>query len=137
MTTELAGLHARTVLHDAHPAFFVHVNQDTDSAGDSANSDTMVWAVVQATINKDRRVFAKIQFSQLATKAKRVEGLVESDVETVAGGWMKITPKVALNSGEYALMPIPKAANTFSAVVYDFTLDPEAPNANDAVLPAQ
>ena len=136
MTTELPGLHARTVLHDARPAFFIHVNADPDPGGDSAESNTSVWALVQAQAGKDRRVFAKIQFTQLTGHAKRAEGLVDTETETVPGGWLKITPKSALAPGEYAITPILKVANTFSSVVYDFTLDPGGAEAPDAVVAA-
>lgn len=133
MTTELPGLHARTALHDARPTFYVHVEEEPDASGDSASSDTAVWALVQASVDKDRRIFAKIQFTQLTGHAKRADGLVVTDSERVAGGWIKITPKAALAPGEYAITPIFKTPNTFSAVVFDFSLDAAAPNAVDAI----
>lgn len=134
MTTELPGLHARTPLHDSRPAFYVHVEVDPDSGGDSPNSDTSVWAIVQASINKDRRIFAKIQFTQITGHAKRAEGLIDTDTETLPGGWLKVTPKSPLAPGEYAITPVLKTPNTFSSVVFDFTLDPAAPNAADAIM---
>jgi hypothetical protein len=136
LTTELSGTRARTALHDARPSFYIHLNQDTDRAGDTQASDTMVWALVRANVSKDRRVFAKVQFTQLTGNARRVEGVVDTDTETLAGGWMKITPTQPLEPGEYAVMPIPKTPNTFASVVYDFTLDPAARNAPDAVVAA-
>jgi len=41
-------------------------------------------------------------------------------------------PKDRLPEGEYALQPVPKVANTFSTVVYDFTIDHRAPNSPEA-----
>ena len=134
MTVELAGLHARTVLHDARPTFFVHLMEDTDSAGDTANSDTAVWALVRANGSGDRRVFAKIQFTQLTGHAKRADGLIETATERLSGGWLKITPAAGLAPGEYAISPVPRTPNTFASVIFDFTLDPAAPNAVDAIV---
>jgi hypothetical protein len=134
MTTEVSGLHARTAIHDTKPSFYVHVSDDADSAGDSPNSNTASWGLVRANIDKDRRVFSKVLFTQLTGNAKRIEGLIDVDTETISGGWLKMTPKNELAPGEYALMPILKAANTFSTVVFDFSLDATAPNAVDAVV---
>jgi hypothetical protein len=136
-TTELTGSHARVTLHDPKPAFYVHVDVDPDSAGDSAKSDTAVWGLVQATVAKDRRIFARIQFTQITGHAKRADGQIDTDTETLSGGWLKIVPKAPLTPGEYAITPIPKTPNSFSTVVFDFTLDPTAPNATEAIFPNQ
>jgi hypothetical protein len=135
MTTELAGLHARTVLHAMQPSIYVHSINDPEPGGESAASNTMVWAIVRATVTKDRRVFAKVQFTQLTGNARRTDGLLETTAETLPGGWIKLTPKAALEPGEYAVTPIMRTQNTFSIVIYDFTLDPNGANAEDAVLP--
>jgi hypothetical protein len=135
MTTELPGPHARTVLHDPRPSFFVHLLEDPDTSGDSADSNTAVWALVAATATKDHRVFAKVQFTQLTGHAKRAQGQVDTHTESLGSGWVKITPDAPLAPGEYAVMPVPRAANTFAAVVFDFTLDPAGPNSPEAVLP--
>ncbi len=110
MTVEVAGVHARTVLHDGTPSFFVHVMQDPDAGGDTANSETTVFAIVRATPDKERRVFAQVRFTQLTGNAKRNDGMVESTTETLPGGWLKLTPKTPLAAGEYALNPIPESA---------------------------
>ncbi|CAN5582348.1 hypothetical protein BH10ACI4_BH10ACI4_08580 [soil metagenome] len=133
MTVELAGLHARTTVHATQPSIYLHKNGDSDPGGESAASDTMVWAVVRATVTKDRRIFAKVQFTQLTGNARRSDGVVDTTLETLPGGWLKLTPKTALEPGEYAVTPILKNQNTFSTVVYDFTLDPNGANASDAV----
>ena len=137
MTTELAGLHARTILHAAQPAIYVHGVDDSDPGGDSAASNTMAWSIVRAVMTKDRRVFAKVQFTLLTRNAKRTDGLVEVMSETLPGGWIKLTPKSMLEPGEYAVTPVMKTANTFSTVIYDFTLDPNGANVTDAILPTE
>lgn len=130
MTTEVEGTHARVALHTGKPSFYVHVNSDPDGDPTSAFDH---WAIVRAVVKKDHRVISQVSFTQLTGKAKRDDSQVEATAETLPGGWLKITPVDPLAPGEYALVPITRVANTFSTVVYDFTIDPNAPNAPDAV----
>lgn len=127
-TTEISGAHARVALHTDEPAFYVHVMNDP--GGDSPDTS---WAIVRAVVKKDRRVFSQIRFTQLTDNAKRSDSQVEATIESLPDGWLKITPSAPLAPGEYALMPIPKAQNAFSTFVFDFSLDPNGPNASDAL----
>lgn len=131
LTVEVPGSHARTVLHDATPSFYVHTLDDPDGGG----GDTTVFAIVQALPDKDRRVFAQVRFTQLTGNAKRKDGIIDTTTERLPGGWLKLTPAAPLVPGEYALNPIPKAQNAFSTVVFDFAIDPSAPDSGDAVHP--
>lgn len=133
-TIELAGEHARTVLHDAMPAIFVHTLVDPDGApaGPTGGAE---FAIVKAFANKDKRVFSEIRHTQLTGNAKRKDGAVETRSEALGDGWVKITPVTALPPGEYGFMPLPKNQNTFSTVVFDFAITPDGPNATDAVMP--
>jgi hypothetical protein len=131
MTTEVSGAHARVALHSDKPVFYVHIMDDP--GGDSSDPATPSWAIVRATINKDRRILAQVNFTQLTGNAKRNDSQVNATIEKLTNGWFKIVPKDPLAPGEYALQPVPKAANTFSTVVFDFTIDSKAPNAPDAL----
>ena len=137
MTTELAGAHARTVLHDPGLAIFLH-RQPDDPGGETAESETVTWALVRAVPAKShdeaRRVFAQVRFTQLTGNAKRNDGVVETTTAKLSSGWLKLTPTAKLEPGEYAVTPVPHTQNVFSTVIYDFTLDPAGPNASDAVL---
>ena len=125
-TIELAGEHARTVLHDQTPALFLHTLLDPDGAE---------FAIVKAVANKDKRVFSEIRHTQLTGNAKRKDGAVETRREALGDGWIKITPVAALPPGEYGFLPLPKNQNTFSTMIFDFAIAPDAPNAGDAVMP--
>ncbi|MCU1248146.1 MAG: hypothetical protein JWQ49_1175 [Edaphobacter sp.] len=131
VTTEVNGAHARVALHSDKPVFYVHIMDDP--GGDSSDPATPGWAIVRATINKDRRILAQVNFTQLTGNAKRNDSQVDAAIEMLGDGWFKIVPKDPLSPGEYALQPVPKAANTFSTVVFDFTIDSKAPNAPDAL----
>lgn len=130
MTTELNGAHARVSLHTDKPVFYVHVMDDP--GGDSSDVSAH-WAIVRATVKKDHRVLAQIKFTQLTGNAKRSDSQVDANIEKLADGWLKITPTNPLSPGEYVLQPIPKGQNTFSSVVFDFSIDPKGPNAPDAL----
>jgi len=129
MTTEVSAAHARVALHTDKPIFYVHVVDDPD--GDSSNAPS--WAIVRAVIKNDRRILAQVNFTQLTGNAKRNDSQVDTSIENLADGWFKLVPKEPLTTGEYALQPVPKAANAFSTVVFDFTIDAKAPNAPDAL----
>jgi hypothetical protein len=78
-------------------------------------------------------VFAQVRFTQLTGNAKRDDHAIDSTIERLPGGWLKLTPKTELAPGEYAFAPIPKAQNAISTVLFDFAIDPKAANATDAV----
>jgi hypothetical protein len=131
MTTEIAGAHARVALHSDKPVFYVHLMEDDDSAS-STDAVLGPWALVRAKVDKDRRVLSQVNFTQLTGNAKRTDSQVDVTIEKLPEGWLKLTPKGPLAPGEYALQPVPKVANTFSVVVFDFTIDPDAPNSAEA-----
>lgn len=130
MTTEVNGSHARLALHTDKPVFYVQVMDDPD--GDSSSAFAH-WAIVSAIVKKDRRILAQVNFTQLTGNAKRSDSQVDVTIEKLADGWLKITPVNPMTPGEYALQPVTKVANTFSTVIFDFTIDPKAPNAPDAL----
>jgi hypothetical protein len=137
MTTELSTPHARTQLHSTVPVFYLQYQQDSDNSGDSAKSATLTWAIVAATSVKDHRIFAATRYTQLTGNAKRQDGVIDAEVVDLSGGWYKITPKKALDQGEYAITPIFKGQNLFAAVIYDFGIDPSAANPKDTVVASQ
>jgi hypothetical protein len=129
MTVEVEGAHARSVVHDAKPTFYLHMLQDP---GDTGPED--VYAIIRALPEKDRRIFAQVRFTQMTGNAKRDDGIVETVTEHLPNGWLRLTPKDALTPGEYAVSPIMRTQNAFPTMIYDFMLDPSAPNATDALL---
>jgi hypothetical protein len=131
MTTEIEGAHARVALHSDKPVFYVHLMEE-DSSADSSENLFGPWALVRAKIDKDHQVLSQVKFTQLTGNAKRTASQVDVEIEKLPDGWLKLTPKEPLAPGEYDLQPVPRVANTFSVVVFDFTLDPKAPNSPEA-----
>ncbi len=136
LTVELAGLTARSVVHTGTPVFYLYhpVNPDPAPGEDTGLQPT--WVLSRANLTKDHRVFAKIQFTQLTGNAHRNDGVVEAKVDDLGDGWLRITPAQPLDPGQYAIMPVFKTQNVFATSVFDFSVDPKAPNDEDAVTPA-
>jgi len=83
-------------------------------------------------VNNGHRILSQVRFTQLTGNAKRSDDQIDATVEKLPDGWLKITPKVPLIPGEYAILPVPRIAGHFSTVVFDFTVDPKAPNSSEA-----
>jgi hypothetical protein len=133
-STELPGVRARTVLHDSHPSFYLHVTPSDDDEGNPSSQLRIVgWAIIKGRVGRTNREFQEVRITVLTNHAQRSNPAVEVEVVQLAGGWLRLTPKTALESGEYAIAPLFKSEKYFSAVLFDFSLDPAGPNAGDAV----
>jgi hypothetical protein len=130
LTVEVEGEHARSIIHDVKPVFYLHLLQDP---GDTGPED--VYTILRGMPTKDHRIFAQIRFSQIGGDTKREDGLVETITEHLPDGWLKLTPKEPLIPGEYAVSPVMRSQNAFPTMIYDFTLDPAGPNGTDTVKP--
>ncbi len=54
--------------------------------------------------------------------------------ETLPDGWLRLSPRTPLKTGEYVLMPVQRQLKPGVLVVYDFAVDPTAAMAKDAVF---
>ncbi len=134
MTWELRGPSAVVRLHDATPAiFFLSVYDSRDAADPAATWGNL--AVVRLQVRDGKRVVGTTAFTQLTAKAKRTEEQIEAVTEKVGNsGWYKIFPKQPLSPGEYAFVRLPKQANLLGVSIFDFAIDPGAPQNSNAVL---
>jgi hypothetical protein len=135
LTTELDGMHSRTQLHGTTPVLYLLRESDQDPGGEGKDADIHTFAIVRARPVKNKRVVDSLSYTQLTGNAKRHEDFIEANTTEMPGGWIRIEPKAPMDEGEYCLLPIPKANGTYSNVVYDFGIDPAAPNEKDAILP--
>ena len=69
VSLEIPGVHARTQLRDATPAFILPPLQSDDEA--AGNSEFQHWAIVPAQIVKDHRITQQIYFQPITNKAER------------------------------------------------------------------
>lgn len=136
ITTELPGPHARTVVHDPRPAFYLRSKPVPDDDGNPKADAAMTgWAIVHGVAQQKKRVFQEVRITQLTNHGERKDSAVDSTQLQLPGDWIKITPKEPLEPGEYAIVPLFRGQKFMTAVLFDFTVDPAAPSAGDAVLP--
>lgn len=150
---QMQGVHAAVQMHVSKPVFYVSVqgqpatapadafvvnanippNQKPGMAGGSAHSRFVIVRVVRQ--GTSRVIFAE----QLRdTGRPNASGDLTLTRETLlpGGDWMKVTPLNDLLPGEYALVELlaPKAVNRD---VWDFGVNPQAPENQQARLPVQ
>ena len=132
-TWEVPGPAALVRLHDATPAiFFVSVYGSEDAADPEAKWGDL--ALVRLQVRDGSRVVSKTAFTQITGKAKRSEEQVETVIEKVGShGWYKILPKQPLPPGEYAFVRLPKQAYLLGANIFDFAIDPGAPQNTNVI----
>ena len=129
----LAGPHARTVLRSAVLTLFVHTNDRTENTGDAGRGNPTGWALVSATASEGNRMLPHVRFDQITQGTACTAPLVCLKAESLPGGWLRLTPQTPLSPGDYALVPVPRQSRPGVVVLYDFTVDPAAPLARDAV----
>lgn len=129
-TVEIQGAKAVTRLHEQSIHVYVrNLLQTDDAAAEASHEDTIVrWAIVKAKVKKDRRVVSTIEFTYFTGKPSRSEGVVETTTTQLPKtNWFEIRPKRPLEPGEYALVLLPQRQDLFTATIFDFAIDPNAP----------
>jgi hypothetical protein len=135
-TWEIPGPAALVRLHDATPAIFFVMDYGSEDAADpTAAAKWGNFALVRLRVSDGKRVVSTTAFTQFTAKAKRSEEQVETLIQKVGNrGWYKILPKQPLMPGEYAFVRLPKQATMLGGSIFDFAIDPEAPQNTNVVL---
>jgi hypothetical protein len=123
-TIELPGLNARMQSHVADPVIYVAL----DSGGDSSAAYTTAndhFRIVRCEEKKDKRVVGVINIA-IYGKVNQNAAYIETNVEPLAGNWVKITPAKPLPAGEYALVEL-LGKQGINTAVWDFGVNPSAP----------
>jgi hypothetical protein len=130
-TIEFKGEAAQVRVHDAAPQFFLR----GVSGSDNGRSDLVV---VRLSIEGERRTATKDAMAQLKQQEKHgdsqysdVIGIKQQRVGTT--DWYRLSPRQVLTPGEYALVPLPSSPGFAEGEIFDFAIDPEAPE-NSAPL---
>jgi hypothetical protein len=126
---EFKGEAARVRVHDAAPQFFLR----GVSGSDNGRSDLVV---VRLNIEGQRRTVTKDAMAQLKQREKHgdsqypdVIGIKQQRVGTT--DWYRISLQQVLTPGEYALVPLPSSPGFAEGEIFDFAIDPEAPENAD------
>lgn len=134
-TIELNGATSVIRLHDHSPTIFLRgLAEDEAEAESNDGGGQSELALIRLESKPDRRIAATIAFTQITSKAVRSEEIIDVVTEQLPGtNWSKIKPREPLPAGEYGLMKLPKGQNLFGSVVYDFAIDPAAPEVHDSM----
>jgi hypothetical protein len=134
-TIEFKGEAAQVRVHDAAPKFFLR----GVSGSDDGRSDLVV---VRLSIEGERRTVAKDAMAQLKQQEKHgdsqfndVIGIKQQRVGTT--DWYRLSPRQVLTPGEYALVPLPSSPGFAQGEIFDFAIDPEAPENADPLRSEQ
>lgn len=132
---EFKGEAAKIRVHDVAPEFF----QRGVSGSDDGRSELVV---VRLIIAGQRRAVAKDAMTQL----KQLEKHGDGDFPDVIGikrqrvgstDWYRLSPTQVLPPGEYALIPLPSSPGFADNEVFDFAIDPSAPENADPLRSEQ
>ena len=133
----LDGATSHTPLHSTEPAFFIHTSDRTENTGDSGRGTPTGWALLAAQVSGPMRTVARVKFSDVNAATVCTAPVLCTVAESLPDGWLRITPRDPLPLGEYVLLPVPRTATSQSPLVYDFSVDADAPPAKDTVAPGQ
>jgi hypothetical protein len=134
-TIEFKGEAAQVRVHDPSPVFFLR----GVSGSDDGRSDMVVVRVI---IEGQRREVTKDAMGQLKQQAKHADeeypDVIALKQQRVGStDWYRLSPKQVLTPGEYALIPLPTSPGFAEGEVFDFAIDPEAPENSDPLRSEQ
>jgi hypothetical protein len=132
---EFKGEAARVRVHDTAPQFFLR----GVSGSDNGRSDLVV---VRLNLEGQRREVPKDALAKMKEQARRGDaqspGLIGLKQERIGTtDWYRITAQQVLAPGEYALIPLPASPGFADGEVFDFAIDPDAPENSDPLRSEQ
>jgi hypothetical protein len=134
-TIEFKGEAATVRVHDAAPVFFLR----GVSGNDDGRSDLVI---VRLSIEGQRRAASKDAMAQFKQQTKHgdgqyadVIGFKQQRVGTT--DWYRLSPLKVLTPGEYALIPLPASPGFAEGEIFDFAMDPQAPENSDPLRSEQ
>jgi hypothetical protein len=122
-------------IHDPGAAFFLR----GVSGKDDGRSDLVI---VRMATENERREVTKDGMAQLKQRAKHEDGQYP-DVVNIrqqrigTTDWYRLSPLKALDPGEYVLVPLPSSPGFADGEMFDFAIDPEAPENRDPLRSEQ
>ena len=131
-TIELPGARAKIQSHTAIPGIYVNIDP-RDAAGGAAPAKGELaplpaaerFKIIHAEIKNGKRIAGGIKIAPYG-KVKADERFVPATVQELSGGWVKISPKDPLPTGEYAVAEM-LGKEGMNLYVWDFGVNPSAP----------
>jgi hypothetical protein len=133
-TIELSGLHAPVQSHVAEPVIYAGLGLEGDSKPRYSPEEIKDHLrLVRCESRKGNRVIGAIKIAVYG-KAEQNAAYLDTKIDVMPGGWVKLRPGSPLPAGEYALVELLEkdALNLF---VWDFGIDPAAPKNQDPYIP--
>jgi hypothetical protein len=145
---ELEGAHAGIQAHVEVPSLYINIDQGPDSPGDSHSSSGRSagqepqqpqqrqqarvpfdrFRIIRADIKNGKRILGGVK-RNVTGKVSQDQNVMKTTIESVKGGWLKVTPTESLPKGEYALIEMSQEG--MNLYVWDFGINATAPeNAN-------
>ena len=136
-SVELTGLHAFVQSHQTRPVIFVGPPPDDANASSDPGAKIAAahqpapeqspdrFRIVRAEVKKQVRVVGNVKIA-IYGKVSQEQKFVETKIEPLTGGWVKLRPVSDLAPGEYAVVEMlgKEGMNLF---VWDFGVNPNAP----------
>ncbi len=131
-TIELDGVRAKIQSHTGVPAIYVNIDSQ-DAAGGATGAKgeppplppAERFKIVRAEIKNGKRIAGAIKIAPYG-KVKADERFVAATVQELGGGWVKLSPRDPLASGEYAIAEM-LGKEGMNLYVWDFGVNPSAP----------
>lgn len=134
-TIEIPGPSSKIQVHAAIPTIYLNLDAseepDEPSKAPAAELPWDRFRIVRAQVKGDKRIVGAIKVAVYG-KSSQEQETVPTSAEQLKEGWVKITPKVPLAPGEYALAEM-LGKQGMNSYVWDFGVHPDAP-ANLAVI---
>lgn len=124
LTLDLPGARAIVRLPKGRARFYLRLYRGDMDEADLKMMDFDV-AIVHVETKKDHRVVINQKFNSLNghPSDRNVETVASNETDIAGGVWTEMSPDVALDAGEYALMLLPKDKRWLSDFVLDFGID--------------
>jgi hypothetical protein len=128
---ELKGTRASVQAHTLQPVIYINPTQDDANAAPVEKAqaqqavDPQHFRIVRAQVKKDTRVVGNLKIA-IYGKVSQEQKFVETKVEPVSGGWIKLTPVAEMQPGEYAVVEM-LGKEGMNLYVWDFGVNPSAP----------
>ena len=134
-TIDFKGEAAKVRVHDTNPLFFLR----GVSGADTGRSDLVI---VKLNMEGQHREVPKEILGKLKEQAKHADaqypGLIGLKQQRIGStDWYRLTVQQELTAGEYALIPLPASQGFADGEVFDFAIDPDAPENSDPLRSEQ
>jgi hypothetical protein len=131
-TIELPGTRAKIQSHTGVPAIYVNIDVQGASGGTTGAAGeppplppSERFKIVRAEVKNGKRIAGGIKIAPYG-KVKADERFVPAIVQELSGGWVKVSPKEPLTTGEYAIAEM-LGKEGMNLYVWDFGVNPTAP----------